>query len=157
MFYFIRKIIFKGRIGVEYVKNPTKVLELNFSKEQQKQLQQYLTFSQRIKHKMLTEFDEKSIVPAKFLTKQDNFHYSFACFGFSNIYDYLEKFHHTEITQQFIQSLKSVSTILDWDVSELRIYDRQIINLDFDETEKLWLKSYSISPVVPEDSLFMKF
>ncbi len=156
MFYFIRKIVFNGSVGVEYIKNPTKTLELDLTKDQQKQLQDYLTVSQQLRYKMLTGFEGKTIIPPRFFSNNDNLSHSFACFGFENIYDYLEGIYHSDLNRQLDRTIKLSCSILNWTISELRVVESNLQELDYKLIESLWLSSYPIGPVVPEDSLIMK-
>ncbi len=157
MFYFIRKIVFNGSVGVEYIKNPTKVLELNLTIDQQRQLQNYLTTSQQIRYKMLTEFEEKTIIPPRFFSNNDNLRYGFACFGFKNIYDYLERIYHSSLNKDLERLLKASSLILNWEISDLQVVESDPQDLNYKSIELLWLRAYPIGPVVPENSLLVKF
>ncbi len=156
MFYFIRKIVFNGDIGIEYIKNPTKILELGLTRVEQKHLQDYLTVSQQIRYKMLTEFDENTVIPAKFFSNNVNLKQSFSCFGFNNIYDYLERIYYSDLNSCLEKNLKISAEILNWTVSDLKVLESVPIELDYSSVELLWLNSYPVRPVIPEDSLVMK-
>lgn len=150
MFYFTRKIVFNEQIGSEYFENPTKFLELKFSVEDQETLYNYLTASQRLRYKILTSFEDDELVPFKFFTDPAKPLKGYVCLGVKDVYDFIDKIYYSDEQGIMEEHLSRCAKVMNWSISELQIYDSELLSLTFKDVENFWLEGYSIVPIMPK-------
>ena len=145
MFYFIRRIKFSHKVNSSYFSNPTKFLELSLTDSDQDLLHNYLTISQQIRYKILTNFSENDVFPMTFFVENDQSLEGFVCVGSSDIYEFLEKIIYTKEYQELSDQLLICSSIMNWKVDSLRIHDCVDTSLDFAKVKSLWLNGQTIA------------
>jgi hypothetical protein len=145
MFYFIRRIKFSHKVNSSYFSNPTKFLELSLTDSDQDLLHNYLTISQQIRYKILTNFSENDVFPMTFFVENDQSLEGFVCVGSSDIYEFLEKIIYTKEYQELSDQLLICSSIMNWKVDSLRIRDCVDTSLDFAKVKSLWLNGQEIA------------
>jgi hypothetical protein len=145
MFYFIRRIKFSHKVNSSYFSNPTKFLELSLTDSDQDLLHNYLTISQQIRYKILTNFSENDVFPMTFFVENDQSLEGFVCVGSSDIYEFLEKIIYTKEYRELSDQLLICSNIMDWKVDSLRVHDCVDTSLDFAKVKSLWLNGQEIA------------
>jgi hypothetical protein len=145
MFYFIRRIKFSHKVNSSYFSNPTKFLELLLTDSEQDLLHNYLTISQQIRYKILTNFSENDVFPMTFFVENDQSLEGFVCVGSSDIYEFLEKIIYTKEYRELSDQLLICSNIMDWKVDSLRVRDCVDTSLDFAKVKSLWLNGQEIA------------
>ena len=145
MFYFIRRIKFSHKVNSSYFSNPTKFLELSLTDSDQDLLHNYLTISQQIRYKILTNFSENDVFPMTFFVENDQSLEGFVCVGSSDIYEFLEKIIYTKEYQELSDQLLICSSIMNWKVDSLRIRDCVDTSLDFAKVKSLWINGQEIA------------
>jgi hypothetical protein len=145
MFYFIRRIRFSQKVNSSYFSNPTKFLELSLTDSDQDLLHNYLTISQQIRYKILTNFSENDVFPMTFFVENDQSLEGFVCVGSGDIYEFLEKIICTKEYRELSSQLLTCSNIMDWKVGSLRVCDCIDTSLDFNKVKSLWLDGQEIA------------
>jgi hypothetical protein len=145
MFYFIRRIKFSPKVNSSYFSNPTKFLELALTDSEQSLLHNYLTISQQIRYRILTNFSENDVFPMTFFVENDQSLEGFVCVGSSDIYEFLEKIICTNEYRELSDQLVTCSNIMDWKVDSLRVCDYADTDLDFVKVKRLWQDGQEIA------------
>ena len=138
MNYFIRKFKFNPNINGVYFQNPTKFLELDLTEQEKNTLKDYLTVSQLINHKMLTNIKTGDFYPTKLLGSTDNPLEGYVVVGFADMYDYIV---NNDMHQELLALIEQVCRIFNWEY-----YGQHIVDIDeissFEQAQKLWLQGF---------------
>lgn len=145
MFYFIRRLQFSSNINSSYFKNPTKFLELELSDNDQEVLHNYLTLSQHIRYKILTNFDETEVFPITFFCENDRSLEGFVCVGVKDVYDYMIKILSDKEYRLLDTQLLLCSKIMHFQTSRLHLIDRDYTELNFIKVKKMWIDGQDIA------------
>ena len=145
MFYFIRRINFSPRVDSSYFSNPTKFLELSLTDNEQDILRNYLTVSQQVRYRILTNFDENDVYPMTFFVENDQSLEGFVCVGSTDIYEFLEKVIFSNEYRAMSAQLLTCTNIMDWTTDQLRVCDSTDTELDFAKVKRMWLNGQEIA------------
>jgi hypothetical protein len=139
MHYFIRKFTLDQDVDGKYFQNPTKFLELNLTDQEKTTLREYLTVSQAVNHRMLTNIKTGDFYPTRLYSSTENPLVGYAVFGFNDIYDYPI---NNNTDGLLLQMINRVCNIFNWQSNGQRVADCAEIS-SFEQAEQSWRQGFT--------------